>query len=194
MADVLLFHHIQGLTTGVVAFADSLRAAGHTVHTPDLYAGRTFGSIQEGAAYAQGEGAPDFDRLADEAAAALPEALVYAGFSFGVMQAQRLAQTRPGARGALLFEACFPVGEDGFGPWPQGVPVQVHGMDDDEFFAHEGDLTAARDLVALAGPELGEVFTYSGSRHLFIDSSLPSYHPSAATLAVKRSRTLLNRV
>ena len=136
MADVLLFHHIQGLTTGVVGFADELRAAGHTVHTPDLYDGRTFDSIEAGAAYAQGEGAPDFDAMADEIAAGLPAGLVYAGFSMGVTQAQRLAQTRPGAAGALLFESCIPLtGEWSFGPWPDGVPVQVHGMDADEFFA-----------------------------------------------------------
>ena len=84
MADVLLFHHIQGLTPGVVAFADELRAAGHTVHVPDLFEGRTFDTIKEGAAYAQAESAPDFDALADGIAADLPTGLVYAGFSFGV--------------------------------------------------------------------------------------------------------------
>src|SRR4051794_36870528 len=119
MADVLLFHHIQGLTPGVVAFADTLREAGHTVHTPDLYDGRTFDSIEAGAAYSQGEGAPDVDALADAAATGLPAALVYAGFSMGAAQAQRLAQTRPGAVGALLFESCIPLtGEWSFGPWP----------------------------------------------------------------------------
>src|SRR6476646_7470070 len=87
MTETLLFHHIQGLTPGVVALADALRAAGHTVHTPDLYGGHTFDSIEAGAGYAQGDGAPDFDNLADEAAAALPAGLVYAGISFGVMQA-----------------------------------------------------------------------------------------------------------
>src|SRR3954470_6975563 len=119
MADVLLFHHIQGLTPGVVALADSLREAGHSVHTPDLYGGRTFDSIEDGAAFTQGEGAPDFDKLADEAAAALTGAVVYAGISSGVMQAQRLAQTRPGAKGAVLVDACVPIsGEWAFGPWP----------------------------------------------------------------------------
>jgi dienelactone hydrolase len=186
MADVLLFHHIQGLTRGVVAFADELRAAGHTVHAPDLYGGRTFGSIQEGAGYAQGEGAPDFDAMADEVAAALPEALVYAGFSSGVMQAQRLAQTRAGARGAVLMEACVPISGDwAFGPWPDGVPVQVHGMDADEFFAGEGDLDAARELVATVG-ERAELFVYPGDQHLFADSSLPSYDAAAATLLTER--------
>jgi len=193
MADVLLFHHIQGLTPGVVAFADELRAAGHTVHTPDLYGGRTFGSIQEGAAFSQGDGAPDLDALADKAASGLSESVVYAGISSGVMQAQRLAQTRPGARGAVLLEACLPIsGEWAIGPWPNGVPVQVHGKDDDEFFAHEGDLDAARELVATA-PD-AELYTYPGPEHLFADSSLPSYDAESAALLQKRVLEFLSRV
>jgi dienelactone hydrolase len=193
MAGVLLFHHIQGLTPGVVAFADELRAAGHTVHTPDLYDGRTFGSIQEGAAYAQGEGAPDFDALADQVAAGLPAGLVYAGFSMGVTQAQRLAQTRPGAAGALLFESCIPLtGEWAFGPWPDGVPVQIHGMDADEFFAGEGDIDAARQIVEQV--EDAELFVYPGDQHLFADSSLPSYDADAAELLQKRVLEFLARV
>jgi dienelactone hydrolase len=189
MADVLLFHHIQGLTPGVVAFADTLREAGHTVHTPDLYDGRTFDSVQEGAGFAQGDGAPDFDTLADEAAAALPASLVYAGFSFGVMFAQRLAQTRAGATGALLFEACLPIsGEWSVEPWPEGVPVQIHGMDADEFFSGEGDIEAAREIVATA-PD-AELFTYPGDRHLFADFSLLSYD---AALLEKRVLELLSR-
>jgi pimeloyl-ACP methyl ester carboxylesterase len=141
MATVLLFHHLQGLTPGVVAFADALREAGHTVHTPDLFGGRTFASIEEGAAFTHLDDAPDVDALADAAAAELPADVVYLGFSFGVMPAQRLAQTRAGAAGAVLCESCVPVtGEWAFGPWPEGVLVQVHGMDADPFFAGEGDI------------------------------------------------------
>jgi dienelactone hydrolase len=193
MTDVLLFHHIQGLTDGVVGFADELRAAGHTVHTPDLFDGRTFATIQEGAAYTQGEDAPDFDARADEIASALPEGLVYAGFSFGVPLAQRLAQTRSGARGALLFEACIPItGEWAFGPWPDSVPVQIHGKDDDEFFAHEGDIDAARQIVEqVPGAEL---FTYPGKQHLFADPTLASYDEESAALLKKRVLEFLGRV
>jgi dienelactone hydrolase len=194
MADVLLFHHIQGLTPGVVAFADRLRAAGHTVHVPDLYDGRTFDSIQDGAAFSQGEGGPDLDKLADEVAAGLPEGLVYAGISSGVMQAQRLAQTRPGAAGAVLMEACLPItGEWAIGPWPAGVPVQVHGMDADEFFAGDGDVDAARELVELVG-DGAELFVYPGDQHLFEDSSLDSYDPAATELLVERVTGFLARV
>lgn len=186
MAELLLFHHIQGLTEGMEAFAEDLRRAGHTVHAPDLFDGHTFGSIAEGAAYANGEGHPDFTVLADEMAGALPAGIVYAGFSFGVMEAQRLAQTRAGAAGAILVDACVPItGDWAFGPWPNGVPVQVHGMEGDEFFANEGDLDAAREIVATVGPT-AELFVYPGDRHLWADSSLPSYDADAATLLRER--------
>ena len=132
---------------------------------------------------------------ADQAVAGLPEGLVYAGFSYGVMLAQRFAQTRPGARGALLYDSCLPItGEWAFGPWPAGVPVQIHGMDKDPIFALEGDLDAARELVETVGPDLAELFLYPGDRHLFADSSLPSYDADAAALVVRRSREFLDRV
>jgi dienelactone hydrolase len=184
MAEVVLFHHAQGLTPGVVAFAGELRGAGHTVHTPDLFDGRTFGSIEEGMSYAEEIGFPDgvIERAA-RAVEALPADLVYAGFSLGVVPAQLLAQTRKGARGALLFYSCVPVTE--FGPaWPDGVPVQVHGMDADPFFAGEGDIDAARDLVAHAAD--AELFLYPGDQHYFADSSLPSYDADATALLLER--------
>ena len=190
MAEVVLFHHVQGLTTGVRALAAALAGSEHTVFTPDLYAGRTFDSIEAGFAHLGSLDAAAVQRQVDDLVAGLPGPLVLAGVSWGVAPAQRLAQTHPRARGALLFEACFPLGEDGFGPWPEGLPVQVHGMDRDEFFALEGDLDAARELVARAGPP-SEVFTYPGDRHLFVDSSLPSYDPAAAASAVARARELL---
>jgi dienelactone hydrolase len=195
MAEVVLFHHVQGLTAGLVAFADRLRADGHTVHTPDLFDGATPASIEAGLALVGEIGDETLDARIGRAAADLPAGVVYAGFSWGVMAAQRLAQTRPGARGALLFDACIPVtGEWAFGPWPEGVAVQVHGMDADPFFAAEGDLDAARELVATVGPERAEVFVYPGDQHLFADSSLPSYDPEAGALALQRSRDFVARV
>jgi len=184
MAEVVLFHHAQGLTPGVAAFADELRRAGHTVHAPDLFDGRTFGSIEAGMGYAQEIGFPGevLDRGA-RAVEGLPAGLVYAGFSLGVLPAQMLAQTRPGARGALLFYSCVPVSE--FGPaWPDGVPVQVHGMDADPIFVGEGDIDAARELVEEAKD--GELFLYPGDQHYFADSSLPSYDPAATALLLRR--------
>jgi dienelactone hydrolase len=195
MAEVLLFHHVQGLTDGVRAFAEQLGAGGHTVHTPDLFDGERPATVADGLALAEKIGDEVLDGRADRAAAELPEGLVYAGFSWGVAPAQRLAQTRPGARGALLYEACLPVtGQWAVGPWPDGVPVQVHGMDRDPFFGLEGDLDAARELVGIVGPELGELFVYPGDRHLFTDSSLPSYDPDATALVLQRSRQFLDRL
>ena len=183
MAEVVLFHHAQGLTPGVAAFADELRRAGHTVHAPDLYDGRTFATLEEGLAYAEEVGFDEVTERGIQAAEALPAELVYAGFSLGLGPAQRLAQTRPGARGALLFYACLPVSE--FGPsWPAGVPVQIHAMESDPEFDNGWDLPAARALVEEA--EDGELFLYPGDRHLFADSSLPSYDADAATLLTRR--------
>ena len=183
MAEVVLFHHAQGLTSGVGEFAETLRRAGHTVHVPDLYEGRVFSTLEDGIGYAQETGFDTIIERGRAAAGQLPSELVYAGFSLGVLPAQMLAQTRPGAQGALLFEACVPVSEFG-GAWPPGVPVQIHGMDADEFFAGEGDLDAARALVQAA--PAAELFLYPGNRHLFADSSLPSYDEQAAALLTER--------
>lgn len=183
MADIVLFHHVQGLTPGIVAFADGLRAAGHTVHTPDVFDGRTFPTLDEGMAHARTVG---FDAILDRGvseAEGLGPDVIYAGLSLGVMPAQKLAQTRAGARGALLIDACFPVSEFG-DRWPEGVPVQVHGMDADPMFVEGGDLEAAQALVDAT--EQGELFLYPGDAHLFSDSSLPSFDPGATQLMTSR--------
>jgi dienelactone hydrolase len=195
MAEILLLHHVQGLTDGVREFAERLREGGHTVHTPDLFEGERPATVEDGVAHVQKTGEEVFGERVERAVADLPEGLVYAGFSWGAGTAQRLAQTRPGARGALLYEACMPItGEWSFGPWPAGLPVQVHGMDQDPFFALEGDLDAARELVATVGPELAELFVYPGDRHLFTDSSLPSYDADATALVLERSLAFLERL
>ena len=183
MAEVLLIHHAQGLTPGVLAFADDLRRAGHTVHTPDLFAGRTFDTVEEGVSHAGEIGFGEVMERGVRASDGLPAELVYAGFSLGVMSAQKLAQTRPGARGSLLFHACLPVSEFG-SSWPDGVPVQVHAMDADPFFIDDGDIDAAKALVDEATN--AELFLYPGDRHLFADNSLPSYDADAAELLMER--------
>ncbi|MBO0702115.1 MAG: dienelactone hydrolase family protein [Candidatus Dormibacteraeota bacterium] len=189
MTEVVLYHHVQGLTDGVRSFADELRQAGHIVHTPDLFDGRTFATIEDGMTFAREAG---FDMLAARGVAAAAETgadAVYAGFSAGVMIAQRLAQTRPGARGALLIHACLPVGEFG-DAWPEDVPVQVHGKRDDPFFAE--DLAAAQALVD--STDRAELFLYPGDEHLFADASLAAYDPAAAALLTERVLTFLDTV
>ncbi len=193
MTDVLMFHHAQGLTAGLIAFADDLRAAGHTVHTPDLFDGRTFASIDEGMAFIKEHGFEALQTRGVRLAEEYPVELVYAGFSFGVTIAQQLAQTRPGARGALLFYSAIPIsGEWAFGPWPVGVPVQIHGMDNDPYFVGEGDVDAAREIVASVAD--GELFLYPGDQHYFADSSLPSYDAEATALLTERVIEFLGRV
>jgi dienelactone hydrolase len=189
MTEVLLYHHVQGLTDGVRSFADELRQAGHTVHAPDLFDGRRFESIEEGMAFAREAG---FGALAARGAAAadgIGPDVVYAGFSFGVMIAQQLAQTRPGARGALLMYSCLPVSEFGHA-WPENVPVQVHGKDADPFFAE--DLEAAHALVD--STDRAELFLYPGEEHLFADSSLPAYDAATAALLSQRVLAFLDTV
>jgi dienelactone hydrolase len=189
MAEVLLLHHAQGQTPGFIAFGDQLRAAGHTVHTPDLYDGKTFAGLDEGVAYAKQVG---FDTIIERgrlAAESLPDELVYAGFSLGVMPAQMLAQTRPGATGALLFSAALPTSEFG-NEWPQGVPLQIHMMEDDEWA--DEDLPAARELVETI--EGAELFLYPGDGHLFADSSLPDYDEHAAALLTERVLAFLKGI
>jgi dienelactone hydrolase len=183
MPEVLLFHHAQGQTAGFHAFAEDLRRASHTVHTPDLFDGRTFGSIEEGLAYAHEVGFGEIIERGERAAETLPSELVYGGFSLGVVPAQKLAQTRPGARGALLFYSCVPTSEFG-APWPADVPVQIHGMDADPIFVDEGDLDAARAIVE--STENAELFLYPGDQHYFADSSLPSYDEGATNLLRQR--------
>jgi dienelactone hydrolase len=189
MSELVLYHHVQGLTEGVRSFADDVRRAGHTVHTPDVFDGRTFDTIDEGMAFAREAG---FGALAERGVAAADELgpdVVYAGFSFGVMAAQELAQTRSGTRGALLMYSCLPVSEFG-DAWPEDVPVQVHGKDADPFFLE--DLEAAQALVG--STDRAELFLYPGKEHLFADSSLPDYDAAAAASLMERVLAFLDGI
>ncbi|WP_411081027.1 dienelactone hydrolase family protein [Streptomyces sp. cmx-18-6] len=190
MAEVLVFHHGHGLTAGVREFAERLRRAGHTVHVPDLYEGQVFGTLEEGIGYAERAGFDTITARGVAAAEGLPAKLVHIGFSLGVLPAQKLAQTRPGAQGALLIEACVPASE--FGGWPRELPVQIHGMDADPFFSGEGDVDAARAIVGTATD--AELFLYPGDRHLFTDSSLASYDEQAAAQVSHRVLGFLDRI
>jgi dienelactone hydrolase len=189
MSEILLYHHVQGLTDGVRAFADELERAGHVVHAPDLFDGRTFETLEDGLAFARETGFGALAERGAEAAEGIRPDVVYAGFSFGVMVAQRLAQTRADARGALLMYSCIPVSEFGEA-WPAGVPVQVHGKEGDEFFLE--DIDAARALVDSS--DEAELFLYPGTEHLFADSSLPAFDPAAAALLTERVLAFLDRI
>ncbi|MDQ4125436.1 MAG: dienelactone hydrolase family protein [Actinomycetota bacterium] len=179
MAEVLLFHHANGLTRGCLAFAQALRDAGHVVHAPDLYDGKTFTDLDDGVAHSRAIGFEALIERGRTVAQDLPPELVYMGMSLGVMPAQLLAQTRSGARGAVLLHAAVPLEELG-GGWPDGVPLQMHTMEADEW----GDADVARDLAErVPGAEL---FLYPGSAHLFTDESLADYDEQAAALVKER--------
>jgi dienelactone hydrolase len=187
MTETLLFHHALGLTAGVIDFGEQLRDAGHTVHTPDLFDGQTFPDAASGVAVAEQVG---FDKIIARGIAAadpLPNDIVYAGFSLGVMPAQALAQTRTGAAGALLFHSSVPTSEFGR-PWPPGVPLQMHVMEDDEL----GDVDIARALAQEV--DTAELYLYPGSGHLVSDPGSPGYEPQSASLLRERSLELLRRV
>jgi dienelactone hydrolase len=187
MAELIMFHHAQGLTRGVEDFADALRAAGHGVTVPDLYEGATFATLEEGVAHAEQVGFEEIIARGVSAAEGLPEGIVYAGFSLGVLPAQKLAQTRPGALGALLYHeglAASVLGES----WPETVALQVHVAEQDEWV----EMEVTRGLVA--GAADGELFVYPGSAHLFTDSSLDAFLPEAAELVLRRSIEFLDRL
>ena len=183
MAEVLLLHHVLGRTKGIEAIADQLRDAGHTVHVPDLFDGRTFSSLEEGLVFVKEIGFGEVTARGVRAASELPRDVVYAGFSLGVSAAQQLAQTREGARGALFIHACLPTSAFE-SPWQADLPVQVHAMNADPFFVEDGDIDAARELVTSANH--AELFLYEGKEHLFTDTSLPSYDAETTKLMMKR--------
>jgi len=191
VTDIVLFHHAQGLTPGLQDVAELLERAGHTVHLPDAYDGHTFEDLDDGIAYAREVGFGVVQERSVRAVDQLPQELVYLGFSLGVMAAQQLAQTRPGARGAVLVSGCVPPSEFGT-PWPSHVPVQIHSTADDPIFVGEGDIEAARALVAEADD--AELFLYPGDAHLFADPSLSTYDGHAAAELTGNLLTFLSRV
>ena len=162
---MVVFHHTLGLTAPVRRFAGELRAAGHTVHTPDLYDGRTFETYEEGTAHSETLGGPTaaVERARAEVES-LPSDLFYVGLSSGVLAAQSLAQTRPGAKGAVLCYSAVALGEwcDNWpATWPDGVRLQLHILEADE------DYEIAQVLAAtVPGAEL---FVYPGTEHLFAE-------------------------
>ncbi len=189
MADVLLFHHAHGLTDGVRAFADRLRADGHVVVVPDLYAGRVFSTVEEGVAHAERIG---FDTILDLGETIASEQtstkLIYAGFSLGALVAHKLAQTRADAGGALLYShGDVPIATFG-DSWPAGVDLQLHIAERDPWC----ELEVVREFADLAGNSAhAELFLYPGSTHLFMDSGLGDYEPESAALALERTLQFL---
>jgi dienelactone hydrolase len=188
MTELILFNHALGVTEGIGAFADHIRAAGHTVTVADLFDGRTFSTIEEGVTYEESVGFEAMIERSEQAAARLPASIVYGGFSLGAVYAQRLAQTRPGALGALLYHAGDIHPSEFGGSWPENVALQVHVSEGDKWIDREG----AEGLVAEA--KNGELFVYPGAAHLFTDSSWEEYEKNSAKLVLERTVAFLDRM
>ncbi|MCC3654614.1 dienelactone hydrolase family protein [Streptomyces sp. S07_1.15] len=173
---VVLFHSSYGLRPAVHAAADRMRAAGHEVHVPDLYDGRTAGSVEEGMDLKDEIGGDELLRRAVAAAAPLSDrGLVYAGFSLGGSLAQNLALADVKARGLLMLHGTSDLAEDASA---DGLPVQLHVADPDPFEPHDW-LNAWYLRMRRAGAEV-EIFRYPGAGHLYTDPDLPDHDPEAA--------------
>jgi len=191
MAEVMVFHHALGRTAGVLAFADRLRAAGHTVVVPDLYEGRLFTDLDEGVAFAEAIGMETIIERGVAEAAAMPADSVFVGFSLGALPAQKLAQTRAGTLGAILLHGGVAPSWFGDG-WPTDVAVQVHASHDDPWVEREEMF----ELIAEAAlaPASGQMFSYPGDAHLFTDSSLAVFDAAATDLVFERIFDLFERI
>ena len=196
MAEVVLLHSVLGLRPGVIAAADRLRAAGHTVHAPDLFDGEAFDDLDDGLRKEEALGYREIARRAREAVAGLPAELVFAGFSLGAVHAELLAASRPGARGVVLMHGAVPVeglGEFGVDRWPEGVPVQVHYAAEDPWVEAEGEVAPLGEAVREAGAAFEE-HAYPGSGHLFADPDLPEYDPASSEEMWRRVLSFLDRL
>lgn len=184
MVEILLLHHARGLTSGVHEVAEALRAAGHTVHTPDLF-GRTFATTEEGADFEENAiGWEGMLQRTETAAEALPPGVVHLGMSLGVVYGTRLAVLRPGALGLIGLYSPIPP-QSVAGPWPAGVPAQYHWHERDPW-VDDGAPEALVEQVPGA-----EVNVYDGDTHLFADPSTEGFDATSAALAMERIQEFL---
>lgn len=187
MTDVILFHHALGVTDGINAFADRLRTGGHAVTVGDLFGGKTFDNIDDGVAYEEELGWEEVIARSEAAIAPLRPAIVIGGFSLGAVYAQRLAQTREGALGALLYHGGDNPPSAFETPWPPQVGLQIHVSEGDRWFNREGGEQLVSEVPN------GELFLYPGSAHLFTDSSWEEYDEASTNLVIERTLAFLDR-
>ena len=197
MAEVVLFHSVLGLSLGVFSAAERLRAAGHTIHTPDFFDGEVFDDLEEGMRKEEALGFQEIARRARDSVAGLPERLVFCGFSLGAVHAEALAASRPGALGAVLMAGAVPVEalEEYFGieRWPEGVPVQVHYAEDDPWVEAEEEVVPLGEAVRGAGAAF-EAHSYPGSGHLFFEPGVPEYDLASSEEMWERVLDFLDRI
>jgi dienelactone hydrolase len=189
--EVVLLHSVLGLRPGVKRFAERMREAGHTVHTPDLYGGEVFHEMEPALRRSEEIGMEAWVVRAHAAVAELPGKLVYMGFSLGGDLAQVLAGSRPGAVGAVLLHSALPAGIIGLPGWPRTVPVQVHFAEHDPW-REQKFIDGLRNDVRQAGGVF-ELYEYPGQGHLFTDPELPEYDAEATEQVMERVLRFLER-
>jgi dienelactone hydrolase len=185
VTSIALFHSVYGLRPAVLAAAVRLRAAGHTVVTPDLYAGRVAASIEEGFELAEQTGWETIVGRAREAMSALPSDAVLAGLSMGAGVVGSLLPERPDSAGLLLLHG---TGADP-GTLRAGLPVELHIADPDPMFP-PAEVAAWCQAMTNAGARM-QLHKYPGAGHFFTDPHVAEYDARASNLAWERSFTFL---
>lgn len=188
VASVILFHSVYGLRPVELGVAELMRSAGHAVVTPDLYAGQTADSLDEGFELVDRVGWSVICRRAASAVAALPDETVLAGFSMGASVAESLWPNRPRTSGVLLLHALADIPDTA----PAGLPVQVHLADPDAFAPAQR--RAAWQAAAKKAGLAAQIFTYPAVGHFFTDASLPDYDAEATRRASERILVFLGQL
>jgi dienelactone hydrolase len=186
MSIVVLFHSVYGLRPAVLAAADRLRAAGHRVVTPDLYAGQVADTVEDGFALLDRIGEDLVYRRARAATRELPGDTVLAGFSMGAGIASRLLAERPEAAALLLLHGVAEVPTK----VRAGLPVQLHIADPDEYDPPQV-VADWRKRMTDAGARV-EVFTYPDVGHLYTDPGVPDHDGPASELTWRRALDFLD--
>jgi dienelactone hydrolase len=186
VADVVLYHSVYGLRPAVLDAADRLRAAGHTVIAPDLYAGRVAASADEGFALCEQVGWPLIIRRAQQPLADMPAETVLAGLSMGASVAAALLSERSATAGLLLLHNTGGRGDEGV---RRGLPAHLH-ISEPDAYQSATEVTAWERAMNAAGAAV-QLFRYRGAGHLFTDPGTPDHNAVAAALAWRRIMSFL---
>jgi dienelactone hydrolase len=185
VAVIVLFHSVYGLRPVEIAAADRLRAAGHDVLTPDLYAGHSAATIADGFDLADRTGWTAITGRARDAVRELPAATVLAGISMGASVVESLLPARPETAGVLLWHGLAELPSTA----RSGLPAQVHIADPDEYFP--ADRVTSFKQAARSAEAAADVFTYPGAGHFYTDMTLPDHDGPASELTWQRSLRFL---
>jgi len=186
MASVAIFHSLYGLRPSVLSAAERLRAAGHTVVTPDLYGLPPADSFEQAAALADKVGWPEIVGRARATLRDMPPRTVLVGFSMGTGVADELLAERPHTAGLLLLSGAAVTAAR----IPSGLRAQLHVADPDPEFVPAPAITGWADAMDAAGA-IFEVYRYPAVGHLWMDEDLPDHDHLATDLLWSRCTEFL---